>query len=119
MSEENKYPPPKKEKEFKLAWNAFIDSVTRRDNFHKGHLLQLEILCDLYSEKKKLMDIIEEEGATYATVGRHGLQRKVAPEVDQLNKVRGHIKLYSRSLGLDLMKDPGANPEANKEDDWK
>lgn len=113
-----KYNSPDPDPEFKKYWMAFVDSVANRENFNEGYLFQLEILCNLYKEQKRLTDLLDMQGYTYSTDGgRHGPQLKHYPEVSQLSNVRDKIVTYSRLLGITLVKDtaPSRAPEA---DEW-
>ncbi len=101
----NIYPPPKNTRTFRRKWKEFIENVVVRDNFNKGHLSQLEILCDLYVEYEVLTKFVRTRGYTYFAVGRQGKVSKTFPEVSQLGKVMIEIRNYSRILGLVLKKD--------------
>lgn len=111
---EMKYPSPSSDPEFKKYWNSYIDAVTSRDNFKEGHLFQLEMLCKMHQEYKKLEEVLEVTGHTYMSEsGRYGQVIKKYPEVDQMNKVRDQIAAYIKMLGLTLAKDtaPSDKPE--------
>jgi hypothetical protein len=98
------YPPPKSGPKFVEKWNLFLHQIVTRDNFHEGHLSQLEILCSLYEDQKKLEDILDMTGFTYESTSSQGCMTKAYPEVGQLNVIRGQIALYTRMLGLMLVK---------------
>lgn len=114
----NRYPSPDKDPEFTKYWDSYIESVTGRENFKEGHLFQLEILCNLHKEHKKLTDVLEITGQTYINNSqRYGDVIKTYPEVTQLNHVRGQIVLYTKMLGLMLVKD--TKPSTSQEsEEW-
>lgn len=116
-----KYPPPKKHPVFVKRWREYIDDVVKRENFKRGHLAQLAVLCDLYVEYDKLEELIDENGFTYETHGQSGLQIKQRPEVGQMNRVRSEIRNYSKILGLLLVKDKeaGEDDESDQEESWE
>lgn len=102
----HKYKSPKSHrKTFTRYWNDYIEDITRRENFKLGHLRQLEILCDLHEEYEKITTLVGKLGYSYKSNGRQGIQHKIRPEVQQLNRLRSDIRNYSRTLGLLLMKD--------------
>lgn len=112
-----RYPPPRKNPEFRKRWGRLIVSVATRENFRKGHLYQLEVLCDLYVEYHNLAKFIRTNGYTYSTDGRNGVMTKTHPEVQLLSAVRSDIRNYSKMLGLVLVKD--ASGESDTEgDSW-
>lgn len=105
------------DKAFTKYWNLFVDEVSERDNFKKSHLTQLRVLCDLYVEYDKLIEIIDICGYSFDIPGgRNGDQIKVRPEVSQLNRCRAEIRAYSSMLGLLLTKDNSTGSEEVKED---
>lgn len=119
MSKE-KYPSPDPDPEFIKYWRSYIPSVTGRENFNSGHLFQLEILCSLHKEHKKLQDTLDITGYTYMSEGgRNGQIMKPYPEVTQMNSVRNQIIIYTKMLGLTLVKDtsPSESKEANEWED--
>lgn len=111
--------PPKDHPTFVKVWNAYVDDVTRRENFKRGHLYQLEILCDMYVEMEKLQDILELSGYSYESeVGRGGgTITRIRPELNQLNRTRAEIRNYSKTLGLLLVRDSDFNPGADDDTD--
>jgi len=114
--EEKKFASPKSG-EFKKYWDLLIDNVTGRDNFTKGHLFQLSVLCDLYVEYDHLTEKVKEEGYIYETSGRHGDLIKVNPHVTMRQKTLAELRSYSKLLGLTLFKDGPSVPE-EEEDEW-
>lgn len=113
-----KYPPPRKNKIFREKWKLFIDNVTGRKNFHLGHLETLRILCDCFVEYEDLRSFIVENGQSYCAVGRQGEQWKMYPHVQQLNRVKESISVYSKMLDLILKKDEGIGGDTGKDEDW-
>lgn len=100
-----KYKPPKSGKTFVEKWNLFLPQVTARDNFTEAHLSQLKILCSLYQEFDDLSEKLEESGYSYEAYSTNGsLTVKAYPEVSQLNVCRSQIAIYTRMLGLMLVK---------------
>lgn len=114
-----KYPPPRKNKIFREKWGLFIDNVTSRKNFHLGHLETLRILCDLFVEYEDLKSFLAENGQSYCAVGRQGEQWKMYPHVQQLNRVKESISVYSRMLDLIVKKDEGLGGTTGEDEDWK
>ena len=112
--------PPKKDKEFIRLWSINLPDVLARENVKQGHLIHLEILCDMYVESKKLTDDISFNGYVYDTgEGRNGQQSKIRPEVLQLNKLRSEIRAFSQMLGLTLVKDTlKTKGTSEKEEKW-
>lgn len=101
-----KYPPPKTtSRTFVAYWSEAVADLSKRDNFKRGHLSQLEVLCDLYVEYETLMRYVLKHGYTYYATTRGGDQWKQRPEVLQLNRTRSEIRSYSRTLGLLLVRD--------------
>jgi hypothetical protein len=114
----HKYPPPRKNKIFREKWSLFIDNVTGRKNFHLGHLETLRILCDLFVEYEDLRNFLQENGQSYCAVGRQGEQWKLYPHVQQLNRVKESISVYSRMLDLIVKKDEGLGGQSGEDEDW-
>jgi phage terminase small subunit len=99
------YKPPRAQKTFCEKWKLFLPQIVNRDNFTESHLSQLEILCSLYEEFENLTDAIDREGYTYESVtNAGGVIIKARPEVAQLNTCRTQIAIYTRMLGLTLVK---------------
>lgn len=118
-SEKLKYPSPKANKIFRARWEEYIDDVAARDNFKKGHLSQLEILCNLYVELESLEKYLKMRGKySYLTVTRNGDQWKLYPEVAQKNRTLAEIRNYSKTLGLVLVKDKEMN-DGDEENEWE
>lgn len=120
ITEEQKlYPSPRPSNSpFSSYWNILISEIVPRENFKRGHLLQLKILCDLYCEKDNLDDTIDLMGTTYITGGdRHGDQEKIRPEVLQRNQVVRSIHMYTKVLGLILYKDTETG-EGETSENW-
>lgn len=115
----HKYPPPRKNKVFREKWAMFIDNIISRKNFHLGHLETLRILCDSFAEYEQLKDFLAENGTTYCAVGRNGEQWKMYPHVNQLNRVKETISIYSKMLDLVLKKDEGDGGKTGEDDEWK
>lgn len=113
-----KYPPPRKNKIFREKWKLFIDNVISRKNFHIGHLETLRILCDCFVEYEQLRDFLQEHGQSYCAIGRQGEQWKMYPHVQQLNRVKESISVYSKMLDLILKKDEGLGGDAGDDEDW-
>lgn len=115
----HKYPPPRKDKIFREKWALFIDNVVGRKNFHMGHLETLRILCDCFVEYEQLRSFLAENGQAYAAVGRAGEVWRLYPQVQQLNRVKESISVYSKMLDLIVKKDHGDGGGTGDEDDWK
>jgi len=112
---EKKFSAPKKEKDFKKYWNIFLPQVVERDNFHIGHLQQLEILCDLYVDYNKLTKFVKINGYSFETEGRYGTTSRPHTEVQVRQKVVGELRAYSKMLGLLLNK---GLPTEEETDEW-
>lgn len=113
------YKPPKSGKTFVEKWNLLLPQITTRDNFTEAHLSQLKILCSLYQEFETLSETIDEKGYSYEAVSTNGsLTVKPYPEVAQLNVCRSQIAIYTRMLGLMLVKNmaPVTN---NQNESWE
>lgn len=103
---------------FTRYYETFVDDVIRRDNFKKGHLEQLSILCQMYVEFERLTKVINDEGYTYFAETRNGLQQKVNVNVLIRDKVVAEIRHYSKMLGIVLDKDKETVVEDSGLDDW-
>lgn len=103
-----KYPPPKINAVFRKMWRELLPSIVSRENFSTALLHNLEVLCDLYAEYDELKKFIRINGYTYQAFGRQGKQLKPYPQVNQMNRVLGEIRSYSKMLGLVLDRDRGA-----------
>lgn len=114
----HKYPPPRKEKIFREKWALFIDNVVGRKNFHLGHLETLRILCDCFAEYEQLRNFLSENGTSYCAVGRSGEVWKLYPHVQQLNRVKESISVYSKMLDLIVKKDEGDGGGTGDNEDW-
>ncbi len=99
------YPPPKKNNIFRKKWKEYIENISARANFNRGHLSQLEILCDLYVEYAELSKFVRVNGYTYEAFGRQGKAIKPYPQVLQMNRVLSEIRNYSKALGMLIKKD--------------
>ena len=114
-----KYPSPKTELAFKRYWDLFIEDVSSRPNFNEHHLLQLELLCDLYLEYTRLTEVLEITGYTYTTTGQYGAQTKPQPEVQQLNNCRSSIEKYTKLLGITLKANPTPLQSEKEQENWE
>lgn len=110
---------PVKSPEFKKYWDLFVENVTSRENYQSGHLEQLRILCQLYTEFDKLTEDIIENGHTYETNSeRYGSQRKVSPSCTLRDKILMEIRQYSKMLGVILAPDATKNDSEEVADEW-
>lgn len=91
---------PKGSTKFKKYWNILILDLSKKVNFCRSHLLQLEVLCDMYVQYEDLKNQLKKEGMTYVSEGRNGVQIKPHPALAQFNKVTVEIKNYCMLLGL-------------------
>jgi hypothetical protein len=111
--------PKPDNKVFTSYWDDFIEDIVNRDNFKRGHLRHLSILCNLFCELEVLNNVLDFEGHTYESDGgRNGPQIKLRPEVQQRNTVISDIAAYSKLLGVTLMKDMTLK-ENKKKDVWE
>lgn len=101
--------PRSSDAEFTRYWDLYVEDVVARKNYKKGHLQQLIILCQLYTEFDKLTEIIKEKGYSYSVTSRNGEQEKVTIEVTIRDKVMMEIRMYSKILGLILQADNVTN----------
>ena len=111
--------PLAKDTEFTRYWNLYVNDVVQRDNFKVGHLEQLRILCQLYTEFDKLTSIISEKGYTYETETRNGLQVKVYSEVTIRKEIMLELRMYSKMLGLILEPDKVFNEKEESKSEWE
>lgn len=111
---------PKDDPEFTKVWNILCGEIMQRENFKRGHLLQLEQLVDMYVEVKRVEALISFIGLTSDTVDRHGIKTtKLRPELNHLQKLRAEIRNYSKHLGLLLVKDSSSgDPDEEEKDDF-
>ena len=115
----NVYPSPKKtNKKYTEYWNLYIEDVAERENFKRGHLLQLSVLCDLYVDLQKMDDFLDENGLTYESTSKNGFQIKPRPELIQKNRILSEIRNYSKMLGLLLVKDTNFVDPEEGEENW-
>lgn len=112
------FPPPHKKEGFLHYWNIFLPEVIERENFHKGHLEQLRILCELLEEAEELKSILDLEGFVFESRGRNGRQIKNRPEVAQLSSNRKDILNYCKSLGISLAKATSSPTDPSDGDKW-
>ena len=106
---------PNKDPEFKRYWDLFVPDVFARENYKKGHLEQLAILCRLYMEFYTVSKLIDEKGACYETNSeRYGNQVKVNPACTIRDKTLMEIRQYSKLLGLVLEKDTDRGEKPGK-----
>ena len=111
------FPAPHKDTAFVGYWSSFLKDVEDRDNFHSGHLKNLEILCQLYVEYDSLTYILKETGFSYYATGRYGEQIKTRPESTERGKILAEIRNYARLLGLVLSTGQG-NDSDSESDEW-
>lgn len=109
------YRAPKDSEEFKKYWRIFLPHVVERDNFHTGHLQQLEILCDLYVDYNTLTQFVKENGYSFMTGGRYGDTSRPHTEVQVRQRVVAEIRAYSKMLGILLNK---GIPTSDDPDEW-
>lgn len=113
--------PNDKDPIYKETWDLLYPLLASKKNFQTAHLKQLEILCDLYADQKRLRADIDKNGYTYVARLRDGVLERPRPQVVMLNRVRLDIKTYSDMLELNLSKDkdrrPGKDPA--KEPEWE
>ena len=107
---------PLKKPAFKRYWNIILEGIVDRDNLKAVHLQQMKLLCDLYLEYDKLSAILEEKGYTYMSDGRHGIQEKERLEVKIRSGILSQIVVYSKLLGLVLVKDNSKKSEPPSSD---
>lgn len=112
------YPARSDHPVFVARWFDLIDDVACRENFHDGHLSNLEILCNLYVEHEMLQAFVRENGFSYEVEeGRNGPQIKYYPEVNQLNRTRAEIRSFSHMLGIILSAEEGEKASGDGWDD--
>lgn len=104
---------------FLYYWESYVGDLKGRSNFKLGHLHSLELLCGLYVEYHEMCQLIKDEGKSYQTEGRHGMQIKQRPEVEMRAKTLAEIRQLTKQLGIILDKD-APNPEPDdKGNPWK
>lgn len=114
----HRFPSPDPNPMFTSKWNTFIDFIVDREGFHPSHLESLEMLCDLYAQKKNLQDFIAKNGMTYTAKTSQGDLFRPRPEMQLLSKVTTMIKDYTRMLDLFPKKDKGNTPPPGTEEEW-
>lgn len=113
------YPPPRDDEGFENYWAKYIDGICARDNFKPEYLDQLTVLCLLFCEHDELIEDIKVSGRTYISEGRNGEQVKVHPNVTQLNRVRSNILVYTKALGITLIKDTAPSNKDKNKSEWE
>lgn len=110
--------PPRKDEHFLEYWEVLIEDVRHRENLKPSHLLQLRVLCELYTQYDRIQTVLDENGYTYEVDSpKHGWQIKPRPEVVMVKSVLAEIRAYSGMLGLRLVKDTHNTKEQEK-DEW-
>jgi len=112
------FPSPFKDTAFVKYWSSFLEDIEDRDNFHRGHLKNLEILCQLYVEYDQLTAILKEKGFSFMAVGRYGTQVKTRPESTERNKILAEIRQYARLLGIVLNTSQANNEDDDEKGEW-
>ena len=113
------YPSPIDCQIFTKYWRIYSEDVNSRDNAKASHYEILRIFCQMHVECDRLQHIIDEEGYSMVSEGRHGTQRKPLPEISLLQKTRSEIRAYASLLGIKLAKDTVSKDEDKEEDLWK
>lgn len=117
-----KYPSPRpSDPVYTKYWGIFVAEVACKAKFQRSHLFMLETLCEMYSEKLKVEEMLDVIGYTYdGGEGRGGLSIKTRPEVAVLFRLRGDILAHHKVLGLSNKDPKGAilDPDAS-ESEWK
>lgn len=108
---------PKKGANFKKYWEQYIHNIVERENFKASHVKTLEILVDMLCEYDILTEYIAQNGYTYASEGRNGMQVKPHPEVSIRENKIAKIKDYCKLLDITLTKDT-PNDEDGDDDEW-
>lgn len=111
------FKPPKKDADFVRYWKLYIDNIVERENFKQSHLKTLEILVDMLLEYDELTKFIKDNGYTYVSEGRNGIQSKPHPEVSIREGKIAKIKDYCKLLDITLMKDKPVEEE-DEDDEW-
>lgn len=110
---------PKKDPKFKKYYEMYIDQIQDRENYKEGHLVQLRILIDLLIDYDELTNFVRENGWSYTTESRNGVQNKPYSEVAQRQKTINQIRDYSKLLGITLAKDTDTGEDEEDDDDWE
>ena len=114
---QDEFTPSKSNAQFQSYWFKFLEILQTRESFSKLHLKNLEILCQLFVEYDNLTNILEQEGSTYQTEGRYGIQIKARPEVIQRKDTIAEIRQFTKILGIVLDKDKGGDADPT-ENEW-
>lgn len=111
-----KFYPAKKNMSYSWCknWRIYCYELVKRDNFKRGHLRTLEILCDLLEEYETLSKFVKENG--YSFESKFGL--KAYPEVELRNKCLSNIISYCKLLDIKLAKDK-ANGIEKAKNEWE
>ena len=95
-----KFPCPKVAgKEYRQIWYELVNEVTNRELFKPSDLRLLEMLVDMYMEKKQIEKVLAKHGHIYFS-GEHNDIMKPRPEVNILAKLRTEIRNYHKALGI-------------------
>ena len=117
MKIENPRPDDNK---FSWYWNLLSKEIESRENLSSSHLLQLKVLCDAHVQYDDLLEQVREEGFSIAKITKSAETIVANPLLVQLNRTVGHIRDYSKMLGLVIVKTeiPTEEPESDEEDVW-
>lgn len=112
-----KYRCPKKDKKFKKYWDLLIADVVERDNFKGSHLLQLELLCDMFVDYATMKEIVEREGVLVDVDTRYGDRLLPHPLTTRIDKTLVTIRTYCKLLGIETYRDTKVK-EPEGADEW-
>jgi len=114
------YPPPRNGEKFVEKWKSFIPMLHGREGFQRGHLFQLEVLCDLYQEYHELNARIELEGFLVEIYSKTGIPiNQINPLISIRGRIASEIRQYTRELGLNSKYIPKVHVPGDTEDEWE
>jgi P27 family predicted phage terminase small subunit len=86
----------------KAIWDRLAPAMCdpRRDRLNDGNVLLFEQLCWVVSRHEKLRLDVRENGETYESRTRNGVQQKSRPEVAQLNETLRQVRALASDFGM-------------------
>ena len=84
----------------RAAWKTITERLAQLELLDKVDAYSIAITCGQWADYVELRKFIAENGRTYQTEGRHGLQLKTRPEVGQLNDLERRLRASFGEHGL-------------------
>lgn len=88
--------------EVKAIWDRLAPPMCdpRRDRLNEANVLMFEQLCWVVARHERLRLDVRENGETYESHTRNGVQQKSRPEVAQLNETLRQIRALASDFGM-------------------